>query len=227
MPSGCAFSDRAQRSDDGAGQHDGGRQRRSPRPAIGLRQPQQPADARDERPAGRRHRQPGMRDAPRGQLCQCRGVFRGVATHGDRDIVTTMLPFGADARGHPPDGGVIEEDRFGQRLQEVDREVVTPDVCELVRQDRFDLPRRQSRHRGDREQHDRPQPADDGRRGDARGIDDREAATKAEAPRRCPPPATAIARSAPDVRRQWSRRTRQQPAARRVSRSDHAAQPAT
>ncbi len=102
--------------------------------------------------------------------------------HRDRHVVAAVLAFGADASRHPPHGGVIEEDGFRQRLQDVDREVVTPDVRDLVRQDGFHLARRQSRERGDWQQDDRPQPADDGRRGHARGIDDREGATETEAP---------------------------------------------
>jgi hypothetical protein len=43
-----------------------------------------------------------------------------------------MLALRADDAREPPDGGVIEEERFDEALKEVDEVVVPPDVGQLV-----------------------------------------------------------------------------------------------
>ena len=45
--------------------------------------------------------------------------------------------------GDPPDGRVVEQDRLGQGLHEVDEAVAAADVGELVSQKRIELGRRQ------------------------------------------------------------------------------------
>jgi hypothetical protein len=72
-----------------------------------------------------------------------------------------MLALRANPFRDPPDGRVVEQQRFGNCLQQVHRVVVPPDMCELVREDRFDLRRRQRRDGGDRQENHGTHPADD------------------------------------------------------------------
>ena len=83
-----------------------------------------------------------------------------------------MLTLGTDTSGDPPDGRVIEQQRLDDGLQEVDDVVVTPDMCQLVRDERFDLRRRQAGERGGRQQDNRLHPADHHRNGDRGRFED-------------------------------------------------------
>ena len=66
-----------------------------------------------------------------------------IAAQADRKIVAAVLALDADAARQPPDRRMIEEQRLDERLQQVHQVVVAADVRELVREDRFELLRRQ------------------------------------------------------------------------------------
>ena len=125
------------------------------------RRADQAADAVDERAAGRRQDEAAR---IRAQFLEVGEGFRvsvGIAAEPDREIVAAVLALNADPARQPPYGGVIEEQRLDERLEQVDEVVVTTDVRELMRQDRFELLRPHARQRARRHQHDRPQPSDD------------------------------------------------------------------
>ena len=118
-----------------------------PRPACDDGRAEQPADALQQRSAGGRHRDVMIRRGPRAQrleIGQRAGVGDRIAAQADREIVAAVLALDADAARQPPHRGVIEEQRLDQRLQQVDEIVVAADVRELVREDRFELLRRQA-----------------------------------------------------------------------------------
>ena len=93
------------------------------------------------------------------------GVVERAAADGGGQIVAAVFALGADVARDPPDGGMIEEARFDDILQEIHQIVVPADVSQLVGQDRFELVRRQPGKQAGRHQHDGPQPADDHRHG--------------------------------------------------------------
>ena len=55
------------------------------------------------------------------------------------DIVTAVSAFDPDAAGHPPDGRVVEEQRFDDVLEQIDQIVVSTDVRQFVYQDGLEL----------------------------------------------------------------------------------------
>ena len=87
----------------------------------------------EQRPVGGREREATMA-GQRGELSERRGIHQSIAAHFHRQIVTAMFPLGANLRRHPPRGGVVEQQRFNHRLQQVDEIVVTADVGKLVRE---------------------------------------------------------------------------------------------
>ena len=101
---------------------------------------------------------------------------------GDGGIVAAVFAFLANAPGDPPDARVEEQQRFGNRLQQVDRIVAAADVRELVGDERLDLRRAHVRQRGERQHDERLQPADQDWRVDHRGLDDAERNADAQAP---------------------------------------------
>jgi hypothetical protein len=50
------------------------------------------------------------------------------ATQGHRRVVTTILPFQANALSKPPDRRVVEEHGFHSRLEQVHEGIETPNV---------------------------------------------------------------------------------------------------
>jgi len=90
-------------------------------------------------------------------------VVERITANGDRYVVATVLTLHPDPFGYPPDGGVIKQHRFGERLQNVDEIVVAPDVGELVRENRLDLRWCQCGQRRDRKQNRWTQPANNRR----------------------------------------------------------------
>ncbi len=69
---------------------------------------EQASDARGERPAICGHGE-GWRSAPFFHQRQRASIFGGIATDGERYIVTAIFPFGANAFAEPPDGRMVEE----------------------------------------------------------------------------------------------------------------------
>ena len=137
------------------------------------RRAEQPANPLQERAAvrGQRERHPLTERLEIGKRA---GIGHRIATQADREVVAAVLALGADASRQPPDRGVIEEQRFDERLQEVDQVVVASDVRELVRQERLELPGRQAGERAGRHQHDRFDPANNGRNIDGRRFEERD-----------------------------------------------------
>jgi hypothetical protein len=161
--------------------HDSRDQHRAERArSIVGRRTEQSANSRHQRSAGSGHRETRANRSPALELDQRFGIADGVAAHRQRNDVAAVLALGADPRREPPDGGVVEEDGLGKRLQQIHQEVVAADVRELVGEDGFDLRRRQPRERRDGQQDYRLHPADDGRRIDGRRIHDMNATRKTE-----------------------------------------------
>ena len=100
------------------------------------------------------------------------GVADWIAAQCDGDVIAAVFALHADPIREPPDRRVIKEQRLDNGLQHVDRVVVAANVRELVREDRFDLRRRQRRERRDGQQNRGPQPSDHHRHVDQRRFDD-------------------------------------------------------
>ena len=116
--------------------HDGGssRRRSDGRPRMRRTRPtSEPSVAASANAAALHRRQLGER----------RDIDQAIAADRDRQIVAAVLALGAHFGRHPPHGRVIEEQRLDDRLQQVDEIVVPPHVRELVRENRFELLRRQ------------------------------------------------------------------------------------
>ena len=108
---------------------------------------EQPCDAVGERAAvGGDGSFEGCRTAgfPLGQ-----GLYVGqyVAGDGDGHVVAARFALAAEMSGDPPDRGVVEEQRLGDALQDVDQIIVTPDVREFVHEEGFEVFGRQSAER--------------------------------------------------------------------------------
>ena len=95
-------------------------------------------------------------------------VRHRIAAQVHRQIVAAVFALDPDSARHPPHRGVVEQHRLDQRLQQVHQRVVATDVREFVRQDRFELLRRQSAEHARRQKHDGLEKADDGRNIDER-----------------------------------------------------------
>ena len=160
----------------------GGRARQPRRSASRVRRgcAEQPAHAQQERAAvcRQRERRPLTKRLEIGKRA---GVGDRITTQADGEVVAAVLALRANASRQPPDGGVIEEQRLDERLQEIDQIVVAPDVRELVRQNRLELLGRQAGQRARRHQHDRLDPADDGRNVNAGRFENRDAAREVKA----------------------------------------------
>src|SRR2546429_5685529 len=85
-----------------------------------------------------------------------------VAAHGDGEIVAAVLAFFAHLLRHPPHRRVVEQQGLDHRLDEVDEIVVSPHVGQLVREQRVELQRGESRQRACRKEDHRAQPPHDG-----------------------------------------------------------------
>ena len=120
----------------------------------------EPADARQQRSASRRHGQVERHAADLFQLRESPRVYEGVATSGNRQIVAAVLPLLAYFLSHPPDRGMIEQQCFDGRLQHVQQVIVAADVRQFVSQDGLHHLRGQARERAYRKQNHGAQPAD-------------------------------------------------------------------
>ena len=99
------------------------------------------------------------------------------------DTATSSQQCSRSSRSRPEShhtAGMVEEQCFGDRLEQVDEIVVASDVRELVSEDRVDLGDRQIRQRRNRNEDDRPDPADHGGRVQTIAIRDVHAAVDAE-----------------------------------------------
>ena len=121
---------------------------------------QQPRDAVGQRSAVGGNRGAEMRRAVRFQLRQRARIGEHVARDGDGHIVAAQFALGANVPRHPPDRGVVEQQRFGDALQDVDQIIVPPDVRQLMQQQRLQMLGRQTAERAHRDQHHGTQPAD-------------------------------------------------------------------
>ena len=59
-------------------------------------------------------------------------IGQHIAANRDRELIAAALALAADLLGHPPDGGVIEQNRFDDRLDHADEVIVAADVGEFV-----------------------------------------------------------------------------------------------
>ena len=73
----------------------------------------------------------------------------GAATNGDGRIIATVFTFCADALAEPPDGGMVEEQRFRGDLEKIHESVMTADVREFVRKNGGELGFAEAGERGD------------------------------------------------------------------------------
>ncbi len=121
--------------------------------------------------AGRRHGEVTARGPQTLEIREGLRVRIGIAAETDRQVVAAVFALDPDGTRQPPYGRVIEQQRFDERLDQVDEVVVAPHVREFVGEDRFDLGRRQSGERAHGQQHDGLEPADHGRHLDARGFE--------------------------------------------------------
>ena len=83
--------------------------------------------------------------AKRFEIGERRRVDDPIAAERHRDVVAAVFPLRADAPRDPPARRVVEEQHLGGGLQQVDGEVVAPDVRELVGDDRIELQRGRGR----------------------------------------------------------------------------------
>ena len=127
----------------------------------GTRLAQQPGDAMRQGAAGRGHDRLELGRTRRFQLRQGARIGEGIAVDARRPVVATQLALRANVAGHPPDRGMVEQQRLDDALQDVDQIIVAADVRQFVKQKRFHLFGRQSGERADRHQHDGTKPAHD------------------------------------------------------------------
>ena len=66
-------------------------------------------------------------------------VIDGVAANSNRFVVAAVLAFGANALAHPPNRGVIEQQRLHANLEKIHKAIQPANVRKLMRDDRFDL----------------------------------------------------------------------------------------
>lgn len=125
-----------------------------------LGRAQQPGDTLEKRAPGGGHRQRGCVGAQPLQLRQGARVAGRVPTRRHREVVTTVLALHAHAVRYPPDGRVVEEQRLGGGLQQVNQVVAAADVRQLVGQDQLELRRREPGEGAAGQQDHGPQPAD-------------------------------------------------------------------
>ena len=81
------------------------------------------------------------------QVFQCRqraGIDDPVRANPQDHVITTKLALFPDAAGNPPHGRVIEHERLHQNLEGSDEIIVAENVSQFMRQDRFELSRREA-----------------------------------------------------------------------------------
>src|SRR3569833_372141 len=96
-------------------------------------------------------------------------VNKRIAGDGNRNIVAAVFALQTDVARNPPDGGMGEERRFSEALQDVEQVIVPPDVSQFMREQSFHVLARHSGERADRDENDRPEPSDHDRTLDQRG----------------------------------------------------------
>ena len=100
------------------------------------------------------HRESQMTRAVLFEAVERAGVGDGVRADFESDVVAAKFTFVADACVDPPDGGVEEEECFGDGLEYVPEKVSAANVCELVCQDDFEFIRAQGCEGSERKQND-------------------------------------------------------------------------
>ena len=91
--------------------------------------------------------------APLGQGGEGAGQPERVAAHEGRGgVVAAIFALGAHAGGHKPHGRMVEKQHLGHGLEQVHEVVAAQHVGQLVRQNGFQVRRRQARHRAQRQQ---------------------------------------------------------------------------
>ena len=125
-------------------------------------QSQQPHDTLGKRTTIRRHHQRRCR-APFFHHRKRARVIHGVAANQNSFVVAAVLAFGPNLPAHPPNRRVIEEQRFRGNLEKIHKAIQPADVCQLMRDHRFDLLFGQAAQRPHRQQHDRTKPSQYGR----------------------------------------------------------------
>ena len=101
--------------------------------------------------------------------------FGAVGVANDRGVAA-FFAVAADLAADEPDGGVEEEERLDNSLQQVDEVVPAADVGELVEQHHVELLGGPAGERGGREEDQRADDADEDRLGDAVGRREGDAA---------------------------------------------------
>jgi hypothetical protein len=150
-------------------------------PIRRCRQPDDVPDAFNQRTAAgaEGHRGRSLPQAFEGG--QGPGIGQPIAAGRHRQVIAAELAFRPDIMGDPPDGGVIEQQRFDQHLQQVHPVIVASDMGEFVGEDQFQLLRREPAQAAGRNQDHRPEPTDHHRHLDERGFEQQHRPTHAEA----------------------------------------------
>ena len=133
-------------------------------------QAEKTAHPRQKRSTGDRHGKGRPCAAELLEIGERARVRDAIAAELDREIVAAVLALNPDSVREPPDRRVIEEQRFDDRLQQVDEVVVPPHVGQFVRDHRLELRGRQPGKRARRQQNHRTKPTDDRRHVDDRGF---------------------------------------------------------
>jgi hypothetical protein len=94
------------------------------------------------------------------------GVCGRVAGDRHGDVVAAQLAFGVDVSRDPPDGWVVEEQRFNHGLGEVHEIVVAADMRQLVEEEGLEVRGGEAGEGARGHEHQGPEPADYGRRFD-------------------------------------------------------------
>lgn len=82
-------------------------------------------------------------------------VIRPAAQRGHHRVVTAIFAFVADPTREPPHGGMVEEERLDQDLEQIHRVVVAANMRQLVGQDQFQMRFRQAGDHTQRQKYDR------------------------------------------------------------------------
>src|SRR5215472_8082033 len=93
--------------------------------------------------AAGRYRQWRWKRREVGQLNQRVRIQVPVRDQTQRHRVATVFALGANDAADPPDGRMIEQERFDETLEQIDQIIVPFDVAELVREQRLDLVQRE------------------------------------------------------------------------------------
>ncbi len=140
----------------------------------------QPLHAMDQRSIRRRQRQARSGGPHALHVDERRRVQARVTAHPHDEIVAAVLTLITHTSRHPPDRGMIEEERFDHALQHIDQVVVATHVRQLMGEQNLELLRREAGERARRYEDDRPQPADHGWHLHDQGFDQSDRAADAE-----------------------------------------------